>query len=171
LVSKARPFFREVSVMLLLSAVVAASALGSAAAPAAVPVSFSEFFEHSAVLTPSARVLSLHGRRVRLLGFMARMEAPPRGGFYLCRTPVSADESGAGTADLPVDSVFVVMRSARGREVPYRRGVLEVTGVLQVGTHADDDGRVTGFQVLLDGPMARKRTRSSQSLATEGERK
>jgi hypothetical protein len=160
-----------VSVVFLLSAIVAASPAGSAAAGAAVPVSFSEFFEQSAVLTPSARVLSLHGRRVRLVGFMARMEVAPRGGFYLCPSPVSADESGAGTADLPVESVFVVMRSARGREVPYRRGVLEVTGVLQVRNHAEEDGRVTPFQVLLDGPAARKRTRSSQPLANEGERK
>jgi len=153
----------------LLSVVVAASAAASAARPAAVPISFSELFEDSGALKPSARMLALHGRRVRLVGFMARMEVPPRGGFYLCPRPVSADESGAGTADLPVDSVLVVMRSARGREVPHRPGLLEVTGLLQVGNHADEDGRVTGFRVVLDGPSARKSIPSSQSLQSKGE--
>jgi len=76
---------------------------------------------------------------------------------------------GASPADLPVDSVLVVMRSARGREVPHRPGLLEVTGLLQVGNHADEDGRVTGFRVVLDGPSARKSIPSSRSLQTKGE--
>lgn len=171
LVSTARPFPARTSVSSLLPAIAAAAVVASTPGPGAVPVSFSELFERSGALTPSARVVSLHGKRVRLVGFMARMELPPRGGFYLCSRPVSADESGAGTADLPVDSVFVVMRSARGSEVPYRPGPLEVTGLLQVGNRADEDGRVAGFQILLEGPAARKRAPSSQSSASKGEGK
>jgi hypothetical protein len=148
-----------------LSILVAAGAVRTAAAP----LSFSELFEHSASLRPSARVLALDGRRVRLDGFMARMEVPSRGGFYLCPRHVSADESGAGTADLPVESVFVVMRSAAGREVPYRPGLLEVTGTLRVGNRADADGRVSAFQLTLDRSASRKSSSTMHSSSTKGE--
>ena len=143
----------------------------SSVRPAAIPISFSEFLQDSTVLAPSARLLSLNGKRVRLVGFMARMEVPPRGGFYLCPPPVSADESGGGTADLPVESVLVVMRSARGREVAYRPGPLEVIGILQVGSRTDEEGRVAGFQITLDPPAPRRRVPPSHSPLAKGESK
>jgi len=82
---------------------------------------------------------------------------------------VSADESGAGTGDLPVESVFVLMRSAIGREVPYRPGLLEVTGALHVGNRADADGRVSAFQLTLDRSASRKSSSTSHSSSAKGE--
>jgi len=123
------------------------------------PLSFREIFDPSAPgLEPSARLRSLVGRRVRLTGYMARMESPPKGGFYLCASPVLATEAGGGTADLPPDAVFVVVRSAAGKELAHIERPLEVTGLLELGPQADDEGRVSRIRILLDRP----RTRSPQ---------
>ena len=120
-------------------------------APAA-PLAFGEILETGERLAPSRRVLDLAGKRVRLVGFMAQMELPPRGGFYLTARPVHCDEAGGGTADLPPDSVRVVVRSARGDEVPFLKGPIEITGELEVGNAVDDEGRVSAFRLVLDRP-------------------
>src|SRR5262245_28000336 len=57
----------------------------------ATSIEFREFFEADASeLKPSATLLGLNGRRARLVGFMAHMEQPPSGAFYLCPIPVYA---------------------------------------------------------------------------------
>jgi len=105
------------------------------ASPSATPLDFREFFAGGeGELKPSAKLLGLAGRRVRLIGFMARMEEPPDGAFYLCPRPVVCDESGGGTGDLPVEAVLVMVPSARGRKVPFVNRAVEVTGILSVGS-------------------------------------
>lgn len=130
--------------------------LAPASPPAAppAPLSFREFFAPSPRgLKPSTRLLSLDGKRVRLTGFMAQMESPPKGGFYLCAFPVFAAEGGGGTADLPPDAVLVVVRSAQGKELEHIPRPLEVTGVLELGARVDEEGRVSRIRILLDGPV------------------
>lgn len=129
-----------------------------AAKPApAVPVSlaWAEFFQTAprGALVPSAKLLALHNRRVRLVGFMAQMEAPPRGAFYLCARPVFCDESGGGTAELPPETVRVWVRGAADRAVPFDNRPLQVTGVLQVGREAGAGGQVSFIRLLLDRPQ------------------
>ncbi|HKX30129.1 MAG TPA: hypothetical protein VJ302_20740 [Blastocatellia bacterium] len=125
-----------------------------AAAAPAVQLEFREFFEPGArQLKPSAKLLGLNGRRVRLVGFMAQMEHPPAGAFYLCPSPVYSDESGGGTAELPVEHVRVIMRAAEGREIPYLASPLEVTGILEVGNREEKDGTVSAIRLVLDGPQ------------------
>jgi hypothetical protein len=102
-------------------------------------------------ISPRARALA--GRRVTLVGFMARMEVPPTGGFYLTPRPVACDEEGGGTADLPPETVFVVVRSAAGRELPWSPRALEVSGLLEVGYHLEEDRQVSHFRILLDRPQ------------------
>jgi hypothetical protein len=107
-------------------------------------IEFREFFEAGAgKIKPSAKLLSLNGRRARLIGFMAQLEQPPNGVFYLCPRPVFADESGGGTADLPVGSVRVIVRSAKEKKIPFIARSIEVTGILEVGPKAEDDGTVS----------------------------
>ncbi len=137
------------------------SDLQSEAAPAAPSVpsvhlastklEFDDLLAPGAELRLSEKVLRLDGIRVRLTGFVAKMELPPDGGFYLAPRPVTCDEAGGGTADLPVESVLVLSRSAQGRPVPFIGGALEVTGILQTGNQADADGRVSALRILLDG--------------------
>src|SRR5512133_2711569 len=60
------------------------------------------------------RALSLSGKRVRITGYVAHLEVQPQNGFFLVPIPVHGDESGSGTGDLPLQSVFVVTRNDRG---------------------------------------------------------
>jgi len=116
-------------------------------------IEFREFFEAgSGKLKPSAKLLSLNGRRARLVGFMAQLEQPPNGVFYLCPKPVFADESGGGTADLPVGSVRVIVRSAKEKKIPFIARPIEVTGILEVGPKPEDDGTVSSVRLILDAP-------------------
>jgi hypothetical protein len=116
-------------------------------------LSFKEFFESGdGGLKPSSTLLRLNGQRVRLVGFMAQMEAPPLGAFYLCPRPISCDEEGAGTADLPAESVLVIVGSQRGKVVSFSPRALEVTGVLEVGNRQDSDGQMSFIRLVLDGP-------------------
>jgi hypothetical protein len=145
-----------------------ASALGESTdlAPAestglapAESLAWSELLEPGAVLAPSAKATALAGQRVRLVGFMAEMEMPIPGAFYLVPQPVECDEAGGGTADLMPTSVLVISESARGQVVPHVPGALDVTGVLEVGNRAGPDGRMSAFRLRLDrgaasGPAA-----------------
>jgi hypothetical protein len=92
---------------------------------------------------------------------MAQLEDGPRGAFYLASRPVSGDESGGGTADLPPDVVRVTVRSLAGAEVPYVPGPIEISGVLQLGTEVDEEGRVSRIRIVLDAapPHGSARTR------------
>lgn len=118
-------------------------------------------------LRPSARAASLAGRRVHLDGFMARMEEPPGGGFWLVPRPLECDESGDGTGDLPPSAVFVVVRSAGARAVAFRPGLLSVTGVLELGARAGPDGRVSSIRILLDRPPEAGRTSQHRSAPSQ----
>jgi len=120
----------------------------------ATPLLFREFFEPAAgELKPSAKLLTLNGKRVRLVGFMAQMENPPRGAFYLCPRPVFCDEAGGGTADLPAEAVRVIVRSAKGKEIALLSRALEVTGILEVGNRTEEDGHVSAIRLILDSPQ------------------
>src|SRR5215471_16962501 len=92
------------------------AAVGNTRATKAEQLSFKEFFEASPRdLKPTQRLLELNGKRVRMIGFMARMEKRIEGSFYLVPHPVTCDEEGAGTSNLPVENVLVLVRSAQGK--------------------------------------------------------
>ncbi len=133
----------------------------------ATTIEFREFFEAGpGDLKPSAKLLGLHGRRARLVGFMAQMEQPPDGAFYLCPRPVYADESGAGTADLPVESVRVIVPSAKGKKIPFIARPIEVIGILEVGPRAEEDGTVSSIRLTLDPPQERPKSATPSPPAT-----
>jgi hypothetical protein len=118
-----------------------------------VPLKFSEFFEKSdTTLKPTQHLLSLNGKHVKIDGFMAHMEEGPTGVFYICPQPTFCDEEGGGTADLPPESVRVIVRSMKNEQVNFIPHAISVIGVLQVGYHQDDDGTVSNIRLILDGP-------------------
>ncbi len=143
-----------------LAVVLAAFLSASADAPSptqasptkAARIELRDLVAPGARLAPSSKARALQGKRVRLEGFMAQMEEPPRGAFYLTSHPVRCDEGGAGTGDLPPDSVRVVVRNATSQEIPFYPGLLEVSGVLVIGNEADDAGRTSFFRLVLDRP-------------------
>jgi len=101
----------------------------------------------------SPRLFSAAGTRVRMVGFMAHMEQVPAGAFYLTSRPVSCDEMGAGTGDLPIDSIRVNVVPPP-REVPFVPGPIEVTGVLELGRREEPDGSVSHIRLVLALPSA-----------------
>ena len=104
-------------------------------------------------LTLSSKAKALNGKRVRMVGYMANMENPPTGGFYLCPCRVFCDEGGGGTADLPPDSVFVVVSSAKGHAIAAPKHPVEVTGILSTEKKIDAAGHPVAIQLMLDKPV------------------
>jgi hypothetical protein len=96
-----------------------------------------------------------------MVGYMARMERVVPGAFYLVPHPVMCDEEGAGTSDLPVENVLVLVRSAKDKEIAFIPRPLEVTGILEVGNREEEDGRVSAIRLTLDGPPAKPRKAKS----------
>jgi hypothetical protein len=116
----------------------------------AVQLEFRDLLDPGPKLKPSEKALALNGQRVRLVGFMAEMELPIKGGFYLVPRPLSLDEAGGGTADLPLESVLVVVPSMEGKVIAPVKGALEGIGRFEVGNRSDDEGRVSNFRLKLD---------------------
>jgi hypothetical protein len=129
-------------------------ALPEARLPEAERLEFRDFFEPGAGLRLTHKLRALSGKRVRLVGFMAQLELPPRGAFYLVPRPVRGDESGGGTADLPLESVLVLSASSAGQVLPFLAGALEVAGVFEVGNQPDSEGRAAAFRLRLDPGLA-----------------
>lgn len=116
----------------------------------ATPLALRELLDPGPKLQPSSKARSLEGQRVRIAGFMAKMEEPLKGSFYLVPRPMSLDESGAGTGDLPLEAVLVLVRGSENETIPHLPGALEGIGILEIGNHADPDGRVSNFRLRLD---------------------
>jgi hypothetical protein len=116
----------------------------------AAPLEFRDLLDSGPKLQPSAKATALDGKRVRVVGFMAEMEEPIPGAFYLVPRPIRLDESGAGTGDLPLESILIAVPGSEGKIIPHAEGALEGIGLLEVGNRADDQGRVSNFRLRLD---------------------
>jgi hypothetical protein len=142
------------------------SAIDPPALAVAEPLAWSELLEPGVALVASAKSKALAGKRVRMVGFMAQMELPSAGAFYLVPRPIACDEAGGGTADLTPESVLVVSESAAGKDVVFLPGALDVSGTLEVGNQAGPDGRVSGFRLRLD--RGQPRVRAALAAAANG---
>jgi len=128
-----------------------AAALEAKPTTRAIPLDFQGWFEATPrELKATPKLLSMNGKHVRLVGYMAHMEAPPKGVFYLCPHPTFCDEEGAGTADLPPEAVRVIVRGAQHQDLPFSARPLIVTGVLQIGPKTEADGQVSSLRLVLD---------------------
>ncbi|HEX5357438.1 MAG TPA: hypothetical protein VFW93_14590 [Aquabacterium sp.] len=108
-------------------------------------------------LEPSARLLSLHGRKVRMVGYMATQEESKAGMLILAPMPVNlGDEDESLSDDLPGNAVFVhLARPYAERLVPNLQGLLQVTGTLSVGAFEEADGHVSSVRLELDDATSR----------------
>jgi hypothetical protein len=122
-------------------------------------IAFSELIAEGPKLRISERAQRLKGERVKLVGYMANLELPPVGAFYLTPIAVSCDEAGDGAAELPLNSVLVTSRNAAEKTVSQVDGIVEVVGEFDVGRQTDSLGRVFWFQLTLDetAPMDRSK--------------
>jgi hypothetical protein len=114
-----------------------------------VALAFGDLYQRGARLEPTERLLAARGQRVRIVGFMARMERPPADGFYLTRRPLFCDEGGGGTGDLPPDAIRVEVVGPGSGTVAYIPGPIEIIGVLQLGAKEHPDGGVSYVRILL----------------------
>ncbi len=95
------------------------------------------------------------GQQVRLVGYMVQQEEPTPGRFLLTPRPVQMSEHADGQADdLPPATVIVHLDATQQHwNVPHVRGLVAVQGVLGVGRHEEQDGRVSWVRLQL-GPQA-----------------
>ena len=122
----------------------------------AIVLKFQEFYEtKNGALDFSDKLKSLNGKRVQVTGFMAHMENAPLGAFYVCPHPTFCDEEGSGTADLPPDSVRVIVRGAKGQTIDFVPRAVLVTGLLQVGSQEDEKGDISRIRIILDQAPAK----------------
>jgi hypothetical protein len=113
-------------------------------------------------LQPTEKLLGLNGKRVRILGYMARQEQPAAGTLLLTPLPVTMGDADEGLADdLPATAVFVHLESG-GRSVPYVPGLIKLAGVLSVGGQDEADGRVSTVRLTLDAAASDAFLRSLQ---------
>ena len=92
---------------------------------------------------------------------MVQQEKPPQGHFMLTPRPVQMSEHADGDADdLPPATVFVRLdASQQDWAVAHARGLVEVTGILDVGRREETDGRVSWFRLQLDSQAVRPMSR------------
>lgn len=94
--------------------------------------------------------LSLDGKRVRILGYMAKAESPTAGMFVLSPLPVElGDEDESLSDDLPANSIFV-HTSPNKFVVPHITGLISLTGTLSIGSQPEADGHVSMARLILD---------------------
>lgn len=126
--------------------------------PAPAPVAdlaFAEMFQSPVGrhgIEPSARLLALNGRRVRLRGYPVRQDQQALGQFWLTPLPLRMSEHADGEAnDLPLNAVWVLWPEAeRGRPLQLDPGLIEQVGILQWGRQDMADGSVTWLRLLVD---------------------
>ena len=97
------------------------------------------------------------GQTVRLIGFMVQQEVPQPGRFMLSPRPVQMSEHADGDADdLPL-ALATVYLDAEQQDwvVPYTRGLIALTGQLEVGRFEERDGRVSWVRLRLPAQATR----------------
>ncbi len=126
----------------------------ASAAAGVTDLKFREFFKlpiGPRGLEPSEKLVSLVGKRVRLVGYMARQENPTPGFFVLSPLPVTlGDEDESLADDLPASVIYVHAAASEGRPLPYYSGLLRLTGTLSLGAFEESDGRVSSVRMQLD---------------------
>lgn len=96
------------------------------------------------------KFLGLNGKRVRIVGYMAKAETPTPGMFVLSPLPVDlGDEDESLSDDLPASALFV-HTGASQFAVPHITGLIKLTGTLSIGSQEEADGHVSMARLILD---------------------
>jgi len=149
------------AIALTLSATLAWSALAqtetTTSAPPSLPtlaLRLQDFFQipfGPKGLMISDRLHQAHGRRVRITGYVVEQEVATLGQFLLSPRPVLMSQHADGEADdLPAATLFVRLDAQQQDwAVAHARGLVEVTGILDVGRQEERDGRISWFRLQL----------------------
>lgn len=152
-----------------------AALLQAKSKPAPLPagvaeLKFREFFKMPigpGGLEPTEKLLGLNGKRVRIFGYMVNAEEPSPGPFILAPLAVSMAEQEDGPADdLPATTVFVHIENGDRQLVPHIPGLLQLTGILDLGNREEPDGRVSSVRLRVDPDLSRKLLGGTQAGRT-----
>lgn len=106
------------------------------------------------------RLLSLRGKKVRVLGYMVRQSLPSPRTLLLSPRPMTLHEDEYGFCDdLPPQLLHVLTPETESPDVPFTPGVLLLTGRLDLGPRQEPDGRVSHVRLFLDPPASKAGTR------------
>lgn len=125
-----------------------------------IDLAFGDFFQQPVGPRGPQIGPALHradGQLVRLTGFMVQQEIPTPGRFMLSPRPVHMSEHADGDADdLPL-ALATVYLDAEQQDwiVPYTRGLVALTGQLELGRFEETDGRVSWVRLRLPAQATR----------------
>lgn len=108
-------------------------------------------------LEMSDALRSANGQQRKIVGYMVQQERPHLGRFLLSPRPVQMSEHADGEADdLPAALVTVYLDAAQSDwAVPYTRGLISLTGAIEVGRLEETDGRVSWVRMRLSPDATR----------------
>lgn len=180
-VNKLQPFSARVLSGLLLSGILSiiCASLAWAQPPACLASSgnhtvseirFNDFFKFpvgAAGLQMTDSLRLANGKTICLVGYMVKQENPMVGRFMLTPLPLETNEHADGEADdLPVSTVVVHLdESQQSFNIPHTPGLIALQGVLKVGRHEDEDGRISWIQLQLTADQIRSDEAISMTAA------
>ncbi len=132
---------------------------GSLPALAEMPATdlpFSEFFRQPLGprgLEPTARLMSLAGKRVRLTGYLVHAENAGPGMALLVPQPVLMGDGDEGLADDLPASTVTVLGDVPVNWPPFVS--LRLSGTLEIAPRQEADGRISYIRLLLDKAAAK----------------
>ena len=94
---------------------------------------------------------SAHGKERKIVGYMVQQERPHLGRFLLSPRPVQMSEHADGEADdLPAALVTVYVDASQSDwAIPYTKGLISLTGTIEVGRLEETDGRVSWVRMRV----------------------
>ena len=99
-------------------------------------------------LVPSAKLLALDGKQVRVVGYMVGEDEPLAGRLILAPMPTQlVDEDEPESDDLPPNVIYVNFPSSI--QTHSMRGPIRLTGTLRLGAVPQPDGRLAAVRLDL----------------------
>jgi hypothetical protein len=121
---------------------------------------FSHFYKRPAGaqgMEMSAALIAADGKIRTITGYMVQQERPHPGRFLLSPRPVQMSEHADGEADdLPAALLTVYLDAdQKNWAVPYTRGLISLTGTIELGRFEESDGRVSWVRMRLPASATR----------------
>jgi hypothetical protein len=139
---------------LFIFALVALALNQSVFAQDAEVLTFKHFYKfpvNSHGLEISDILRNANGKERKIVGYMVQQERPHLGRFLLSPRPVQMSEHADGEADdLPAALVTVYLDASQSDwVVPHTRGLISLTGTIEVGRLEETDGRVSWIRMRV----------------------
>jgi hypothetical protein len=109
-------------------------------------------------LEPTHQLLSLNGKRVRILGYMAEIQCENKREFIFSPVPLQPQPEEYGLCDdIPATHILVTVPGNPDEPLHHVSGPLLLTGLLAVG-ESSKSGETSFVRMQLDAPAAAEAT-------------